>query len=96
MASEAANGSLANEKAPETVGVGRYVEMEQDGGDSSTGVKSRLSGLLWHGGSAYDAWFSCASNQVMKRPLASCRSHFLLVHGRRAGSFVLPQRLAAS
>ena len=95
MASEAAaNGSLANEKAPETVGVGRYVEMEQDG-DSST-VKSRLSGLLWHGGSAYDAWFSCASNQVMKRPLASCRSHFLLVHGRRAGSFVLPQRLAAS
>ena len=67
MASEAAaNGSLANEKAPETVGVGRYVEMEQDG-DSST-VKSRLSGLLWHGGSAYDAWFSCASNQVMKRP----------------------------
>jgi len=95
MASQAAaNGSLANEKAPETVGVGRYVEMEQDG-DSST-VKSRLSGLLWHGGSAYDAWFSCASNQVMKRPLASCRSHFLLVHGRRAGSFVLPQRLAAS
>ncbi|TKV97128.1 hypothetical protein SEVIR_9G475300v4 [Setaria viridis] len=57
-----ANGSLANEKAPETVGVGRYVEMEQDG-DSNT-VKSRLSGLLWHGGSAYDAWFSCASNQV--------------------------------
>jgi auxin influx carrier (AUX1 LAX family) len=62
MDSSEANGSLANEKAPETVGVGRYVEMEQDG-DTST-VKSRLSGLLWHGGSAYDAWFSCASNQV--------------------------------
>ncbi|CAN6307309.1 unnamed protein product [Urochloa humidicola] len=60
MASEA-NGSLANEKAPETVGVGRYVEME-DGGSNT--VKSRLSGLLWHGGSAYDAWFSCASNQM--------------------------------
>uniref|UniRef100_I1P9E3 Amino acid transporter transmembrane domain-containing protein n=1 Tax=Oryza glaberrima TaxID=4538 RepID=I1P9E3_ORYGL len=60
----AADGSLANEKAPaETVGVGRYVEMEQDGGGPST-AKSRLSGLLWHGGSAYDAWFSCASNQV--------------------------------
>jgi auxin influx carrier (AUX1 LAX family) len=57
MASEA-NG----EKGAETVGVGRYVEMEQDQ-DSNT-VKSRLSGLLWHGGSAYDAWFSCASNQV--------------------------------
>ncbi|GJN08491.1 hypothetical protein PR202_ga26417 [Eleusine coracana subsp. coracana] len=55
--------SFADEKAPaETVGVGRYVEMEQDG-DSNT-VKSRLSGLFWHGGSAYDAWFSCASNQV--------------------------------
>lgn len=61
MASEA-NGSLSDEKAPETVGVGRYVEMDQDQ-DSNT-VKSRLSGLLWHGGSAYDAWFSCASNQV--------------------------------
>ncbi|KAL5210878.1 hypothetical protein ABZP36_006501 [Zizania latifolia] len=61
MGSEA-DGSLANEKAPETVGVGRYVEMEQDGGANT--AKSRLSGLLWHGGSAYDAWFSCASNQV--------------------------------
>ncbi|KAF8779998.1 hypothetical protein HU200_002030 [Digitaria exilis] len=70
MASET-NGSLANEKAPETtVGVGRYVEMEQDG-DSNT-VKSRLSGFLWHGGSAYDAWFSCASNQVTTLPFPSC------------------------
>jgi auxin influx carrier (AUX1 LAX family) len=60
----AANDSLADEKAPGTIGVGRYEEMEQDGGGSST-AKSRLSGLLWHGGSAYDAWFSCASNQVM-------------------------------
>lgn len=23
-----------------------------------------LSNFLWHGGSVYDAWFSCASNQV--------------------------------
>jgi len=23
-----------------------------------------LRNALWHGGSAYDAWFSCASNQV--------------------------------
>jgi len=62
MASEANGGVVANEKGAETVGVGRYVEVEQDQ-DSNT-VKSRLSGLLWHGGSAYDAWFSCASNQV--------------------------------
>ncbi|KAK6135844.1 hypothetical protein DH2020_030410 [Rehmannia glutinosa] len=29
-------------------------------------INSRLSfkSLLWHGGSVYDAWFSCASNQV--------------------------------
>ncbi|KAL9388865.1 hypothetical protein Peur_017470 [Populus x canadensis] len=24
----------------------------------------RLKSILWHGGSVYDAWFSCASNQV--------------------------------
>uniref|UniRef100_A0A453IIR1 Amino acid transporter transmembrane domain-containing protein n=1 Tax=Aegilops tauschii subsp. strangulata TaxID=200361 RepID=A0A453IIR1_AEGTS len=58
----AANDSTADEKAPGTIGVGRYEEMEQDGASST--AKSRLSGLLWHGGSAYDAWFSCASNQV--------------------------------
>lgn len=28
--------------------------------DSSNKLKS----LLWHGGSVYDAWFNCASNQV--------------------------------
>lgn len=30
-------------------------------------IHSRLSfkRLLWHGGSVYDAWFSCASNQVI-------------------------------
>ncbi|RWW00869.1 hypothetical protein BHE74_00046366 [Ensete ventricosum] len=58
-------GSTLNgneDKVVETVMVGRYVEMEQDGEESP--IKSRLSGLLWHGGSAYDAWFSCASNQV--------------------------------
>uniref|UniRef100_A0ACD5TWS4 Uncharacterized protein n=1 Tax=Avena sativa TaxID=4498 RepID=A0ACD5TWS4_AVESA len=55
----AANDSVADEKAP----AGRYEEMDQDGGSSTT-AKSQLSGLLWHGGSAYDAWFSCASNQV--------------------------------
>ncbi|CAN6374276.1 unnamed protein product [Urochloa humidicola] len=28
------------------------------------GGKAALSSLFWHGGSVYDAWFSCASNQV--------------------------------
>lgn len=59
-------GSAPNggdDKVVETVMVGRYIEMERDGENKT--MKSRLSGLLWHGGSAYDAWFSCASNQVI-------------------------------
>lgn len=41
---------------------GRAVEEEEkeQTDDSGSGLKS----LLWHGGSVYDAWFSCASNQV--------------------------------
>ena len=31
------------------------------GGKKKLGLSSRL---FWHGGSVYDAWFSCASNQV--------------------------------
>ncbi|CAL4932875.1 unnamed protein product [Urochloa decumbens] len=64
----AGGGGIADEKGPEAFGLSRHVaeaEMEEEhagGGESS--VKSKLSGLLWHGGSAYDAWFSCASNQV--------------------------------
>lgn len=60
MASET---SVADEKAP--AGLSRYEADAEDGQDGGGGDgKSRLSGLLWHGGSAYDAWFSCASNQV--------------------------------
>ncbi|RVW30696.1 Auxin transporter-like protein 2 [Vitis vinifera] len=36
-------------------------EREEDKGDES---QLSLKTLLWHGGSVYDAWFSCASNQV--------------------------------
>ncbi|KAF5752562.1 putative amino acid transporter [Tripterygium wilfordii] len=36
-------------------------EAEEEKGDHS---KFSLTSLLWHGGSVYDAWFSCASNQV--------------------------------
>ncbi|XP_039015161.1 auxin transporter-like protein 2 [Hibiscus syriacus] len=46
----------------ENVIVGNYVEMETEG--EPKGIKSKVSNLLWHGGSVYDAWFSCASNQV--------------------------------
>lgn len=53
---------MASEKV-ETVVAGNYVEMEREEGDPKMG-KSKLSRLLWHGGSVYDAWFSCASNQA--------------------------------
>ncbi|GAB2288390.1 Auxin transporter-like protein 4 [Dionaea muscipula] len=38
----------------------------EERGDEEIVVESKLSftSLLWHGGSVYDAWFSCASNQV--------------------------------
>ena len=52
----------SSDKAAESAVVGNYVEMEAEGKPST--MKSRISKLLWHGGSAYDAWFSCASNQV--------------------------------
>lgn len=52
----------SSDKAAESAVVGNYVEMEAEGKPST--MKSRISKLFWHGGSAYDAWFSCASNQV--------------------------------
>ena len=64
-------GGIADEKQAPAEAFGGHLEVaemmedeQHNGGESSSGVKSRLSGLLWHGGSAYDAWFSCASNQV--------------------------------
>ncbi|XP_011012812.1 PREDICTED: auxin transporter-like protein 3 [Populus euphratica] len=53
---------MASEKV-ETVIAGNYVEMEREEG-SSKSTESKFSNFLWHGGSVYDAWFSCASNQV--------------------------------
>ncbi|KAK4276765.1 hypothetical protein QN277_014876 [Acacia crassicarpa] len=53
---------MASEKV-ETVIAGNYLEMEEEDGDSKS-ARSKLSKLFWHGGSVYDAWFSCASNQV--------------------------------
>ena len=42
---------------------------DQAGGTAKASASRRgggkaLSSLFWHGGSVYDAWFSCASNQV--------------------------------
>ncbi|XP_043703232.1 auxin transporter-like protein 3 isoform X2 [Telopea speciosissima] len=53
---------MASEKV-ETVIAGNYIEMEAEESNSKA-AKSNLSRFFWHGGSVYDAWFSCASNQV--------------------------------
>ncbi|KMZ58064.1 hypothetical protein ZOSMA_7G00930 [Zostera marina] len=37
---------------------------EGDFPDVADAGGSGVMALLWHGGSVYDAWFSCASNQV--------------------------------
>ncbi|KAL0454098.1 UNVERIFIED_CONTAM: Auxin transporter-like protein 5 [Sesamum latifolium] len=58
----AATAGAGSDKVVETVIVGNYVEMESEG--KPRDIKSKVSKLFWHGGSAYDAWFSCASNQV--------------------------------
>lgn len=54
---------MAADKVVETVVVGNYVEMETEGKPQN--MKSKLSSFFWHGGSVYDAWFSCSSNQVL-------------------------------
>lgn len=54
---------MASEKV-ETVVAGNYLEMEREEEDSKSAA-SKLSRLFWHGGSVYDAWFSCASNQAL-------------------------------
>ncbi|CAL9187928.1 unnamed protein product [Musa hybrid cultivar] len=45
-------------------------ELEQDvdgkGEDEEAAHGFNMKSLLWHGGSAWDAWFSCASNQVLQ------------------------------
>jgi hypothetical protein len=37
---------------------------EERGGLEEAHVTRSMKSLLWHGGSVWDAWFSCASNQV--------------------------------
>ncbi|KAL8544701.1 hypothetical protein ACS0TY_005073 [Phlomoides rotata] len=40
----------------------REGEEQEEEGNSHFGLS--FKSLFWHGGSVYDAWFSCASNQV--------------------------------
>ncbi|KAL9258091.1 Auxin transporter-like protein [Drosera capensis] len=61
MAAENGDGKAV---AAETAIIGNYVEMEKEDGIQKDTIKTTISTLFWHGGSVYDAWFSCASNQV--------------------------------
>lgn len=45
-------------------GGGKEEGEEADVGEQPQNSVFQMKNLLWHGGSAWDAWFSCASNQV--------------------------------
>lgn len=58
----------ADKEQDEAMSSVNYTEMEVDrreqDGLNDTSLKGQVKKLFWHGGSVYDAWFSCASNQV--------------------------------
>lgn len=58
----------ADKEQDEAISSVNYTEMEVDrreqDGLNDTSFKGQVKKLFWHGGSVYDAWFSCASNQV--------------------------------
>ena len=51
----------------------------QDGCITDDSFKGRLKAFLWDGGSAYDAWFSCASNQVCMYIMYVCMYQYVSV-----------------
>lgn len=57
---------MVPQKQAEEAIVSNYNETEIEGKEEEKEDQSILSvkSFLWHGGSVYDAWFSCASNQV--------------------------------
>lgn len=60
---------LPQKQAEEAI-VSSYNETDQDGKEEEREEHPsggfNMKSVLWHGGSVYDAWFSCASNQVKK------------------------------
>ncbi|KAH9672829.1 auxin transporter protein 1 [Citrus sinensis] len=63
---------LPQKQAEEAI-VSNFSETEHEGGGKEEGREDEqqqqhsmlsMKSFLWHGGSAWDAWFSCASNQV--------------------------------
>ena len=58
---------LPSKQAEEAI-VSNFNEAEHDDREEEREDQSgfNFKSALWHGGSVYDAWFSCASNQVHK------------------------------
>ncbi|URD84814.1 auxin transporter-like protein 1 [Musa troglodytarum] len=58
----------AEEAAIPATDIATFSNETAQGGDKEQGGETAsvfsMKSLLWHGGSAWDAWFSCASNQV--------------------------------
>ncbi|PKI34531.1 hypothetical protein CRG98_045068, partial [Punica granatum] len=59
---------LPQKQAEEAIVPSNLSETEHDGkeeekGEEASGGVFNVKSFLWHGGSAWDAWFSCASNQ---------------------------------
>lgn len=77
----------SSDKVVETVIVGNYVEMETEG--KGKDVKSKISKFFWHGGSTYDAWFSCASNQVRSKKIELIISRFIFNSAAASNGAVL-------
>ena len=59
---------LPQKQAEEAI-VSNLNETEHEGKEESNDSQAMfgVKNLLWHGGSSWDAWFSCASNQVKKQ-----------------------------
>lgn len=66
---------LPQKQAEEAI-VSNFSETEHEGGKEEEKEEEHsmfsVKSILWHGGSAWDAWFSCASNQVR----TSTKLHF--------------------
>jgi hypothetical protein len=68
---------MVTQKQAEEAIVANYGEMEVEGRDTQdtsdgNSMKGAIKSFFWHGGSVYDAWFSCASNQVHRSSPAVC------------------------
>nr|AAQ08856.1 auxin influx carrier-like protein 2 [Momordica charantia] len=65
LAQKQAEEAIVPTAGTEAEHVGAKEEGEEaDGGEQPQNSVFQMKNLLWHGGSAWDAWFSCASNQV--------------------------------